>query len=277
MNASRQIIPRLRKSLPGGLIVWGIVFLLVQCCSCAWLAGGSPAERRGKTMSREILNAMGGRGAWEKLRYLHFTYILQENGQTAVRRAYFWDRALNRIRQESMQDDQPCTVLTNLNTGQGIVYLDNTPLESDRATAVLAATRKDFINDLFWMTSPLKMVEPGARVEDAGVNSLGGRICPTVALTYLPPLHPALSRPSEMTIFGKLLFYIDTRTGRPMGQSFVPPGAGATPVTYLWSDWTQVGDFWFPTRLEQVGGRRSILYQDVYMRDFMANTVFQRL
>ena len=117
----------------------------------AAFAGGDLADR--------VLDAMGGRAAWDGTRYVSWNFM--------GKRKHLWDKSTGDLRYEFKE--QIC--LVNLNTRKGRVFEKGVEVtdESARGSAI-EKTCSAFINDSYWMFMPYKLRDPGVRIVEIGAR-----------------------------------------------------------------------------------------------------------
>ena len=128
-----------------------------------------PMETRADSVAARVLDAMGGREAWDSLRYLSFDFATDRDGERVVRRSHLWDRHTGDYRVEwPAGGDTTITVLFNVDTREGTAYANGTPLEGEAADEALTRAYRSFINDTYWLLMPVKLFDPGVtRTYDA--------------------------------------------------------------------------------------------------------------
>lgn len=115
-------------------------------------------------LARRSIDILGG-PAWEKARYLSFTFNLERNGQTSASFPQQWDRTTGLYR-VSGKDPKgvPFVVVENVNTKSGRAWQNGVEVRDPAALQELMTLGyRRFINDTYWLLMPLKMLEPGVR------------------------------------------------------------------------------------------------------------------
>ncbi|MEA2237627.1 MAG: hypothetical protein QOC81_2351 [Thermoanaerobaculia bacterium] len=115
-------------------------------------------------LARRSIDILGG-PAWEKARYLSFTFNLERNGQTSASFAQQWDRTTGLYR-VSGKDPKgvPFVVVENVKTKSGRAWQNGVEVRDPAALQELMTLGyRRFINDTYWLLMPLKMLEPGVR------------------------------------------------------------------------------------------------------------------
>jgi hypothetical protein len=140
-------------------------------CAGFDMAGSDP---RALAIADQVMQALGGRAAWDKARILCWTYL--------SRRKHTWDKWTGDYR----LDEGNQVVLMNLGTGAGRVF-DKGVEVKDRETvqAALKRTRSVWINDSYWLLMPYKLKDSGVTLKYAGAGELvDGRPADVLDLTF---------------------------------------------------------------------------------------------
>jgi hypothetical protein len=128
--------------------------LLVAFLTPAPSAARSPA---GADLADRVLEALGGRGAWEQTRYLSWNFM--------GKRKHLWDKSNGNLRLEF--GDNLC--LVNLGTKEGRVFEKGVEVTDAAAKkAAIEKTCSAFINDSYWMFMPYKLRDPGVHLSEVG-------------------------------------------------------------------------------------------------------------
>jgi len=133
------------------------------------------ADERSAQLVDELLEALGGRAAWEALRCIEWTF--------AGRRHHVWDKWTGDVR----VDQGPRTVLMNLETRQGRVFEGGVELALAPAALAeaLETARRAWINDSYWLCAPYKLRDPGVVLRWRGATLLpDGRTAQIVTMTF---------------------------------------------------------------------------------------------
>ena len=123
-----------------------------------------PLETRADSLSMRAYEAMGTPEAWASLPYLRFDFGAERDGTRQVSRRHLWDRRSGDYRLEwTGGRDSVYTALFNVNTRDGQVYLNGTPLDAAANEEQLQSAYRGFINDTYWLMAPVKMLDPGVQ------------------------------------------------------------------------------------------------------------------
>jgi len=134
-------------------------------------AGSDP---RAIAIADEVLQAMGGRAAWDQARVLCWTFF--------GRRSHVWDKQTGDYRLE----DGDKLVLLNLATGKGRAFEKGVELVDAAALQkALERARSIWINDSYWLVMPYKLKDSGVTLKLAGEGELeDGRKADRLELTF---------------------------------------------------------------------------------------------
>lgn len=262
MNASRQ-----RRI--GVFIALALATAIIPA-GCRWFEPRTPEQQRAHRMAAELVQALGGRDAFEAIRFLRFDFVVYEAQRPLVRRVHIWDRHTGRYRLETRLDDErPLVVVFDLDRRQGRAFAGY-DMEPDPDSPERVEQAYDWhVNDTNWLLSVTKLREPGANLTYIGETPFEGRMMPTLALSFEPAPGPAAQK-------DPCWFYIDSRTHRPVAWSFTPNGRRVEPITFSWHQWQPVGNppFELPTRFRMKGGTRRIAIENLYAPDQVAGRMF---
>lgn len=144
----------------------------------AAFAQGSPApanaDPRARELAQTVMERMGGARQWDGLHYVHWVFF--------GKRKLTWDKWTGDLRIET---DKNRTVLMNVNTKQGRAWQDGKPLEGEELAKALDMGHQIFINDMYWMFMPYKLLDPGVTLKYAGERAMkDGRAADVLELTF---------------------------------------------------------------------------------------------
>jgi hypothetical protein len=148
---------------------------------------GQQAAPSADDIARRSFDILGGTTAWEKARYLSFTFNVERDGKLTSSYPQRLDRYTGLYRVSGKkQDGTPFEVVMNLRTRQGR-GTQNGAAVTDPAQLkdLLELGYTRFINDTYWLLMPLKMFDPGAhRTYDGERTDSCGRTWDLVKLTF---------------------------------------------------------------------------------------------
>jgi hypothetical protein len=233
-------------------------------CAIGCATGGGrdlsgPLSSDPDVLAEQAAAGMGGRKAFDELRCLSWKF----DG----RRAYVWDRVTGRCRVDAHAANNLLTVQFNVQTREGIVYRNRTPVPPSEQAEWLERAYAWFINDSYWLLSAVKTLDPGTHRSYEGEQEFNGKMCPTFKLSF--------DEEVGLTPKDVYWFHIDPQTRRPAGWSFVLKGRDDPPTSYVWSEWQQVGQFILPVAFSQVGGDRVLRIQNLHATGIVEDAVFE--
>lgn len=117
------------------------------------------SDTRAIQIADEVMNAMGGRKAWDETRFISWTFF--------ERRKLLWDKQAGKCRIEWLK--RPLTVTVDLNTGTGKVNLNGVEqTHPDSLAKYLDLGKKVWINDSYWLVMPFKLKDSGVTLKYLG-------------------------------------------------------------------------------------------------------------
>ncbi|NBC16492.1 MAG: hypothetical protein GVY18_04150 [Bacteroidetes bacterium] len=116
------------------------------------------------TLALRALDYVGGPATWAQLPYLGFDFAIERDGDRQLVARHLWDRQSGAYRLETPAgEDSLFVTLFDVNTREGTVYLDGSPVDSTTQAAQLDAAYRRFINDTYWLLAPTKLFDPGVQ------------------------------------------------------------------------------------------------------------------
>ncbi len=127
-------------------------------------------------LADEVMQAMGGRKAWDETRYLVWNFF-------GARKLY-WDKLTGAVRVDSEKDNY--TVLVNVHDGKGQVKKDGEILtQPDSLSKYLGMAKSVWINDAYWLVMPFKLKDSGVTLKHLGTqNTEAGQAAEVLELTF---------------------------------------------------------------------------------------------
>ena len=244
-----------------------VTLLMTTGCTYLPIRRGDPS---GTQVARSILKAMGGARTINKINYLRFDFVVEDQGVEQLRRSHTWDRRTGRYRLEDKSNGQPRVTLFNVHTRQGRSWLGvSNNLRPDPDPQAVETAYAQFINDSYWLLAATKLRDPGTHLEFAGEQQIEDRAWPTLKLWF--------DEGVGLTPKDVYWFHIDPTTGRPYAWSFVLKGQQTPPRTFIWTHWQAVRKLMLPTRFEELGHReRAIVINPVYTPAEIRDELFEK-
>ena len=121
-----------------------------------------------EALSRRALDAIGA-PAWEKARYFEFTFSVYRGDERVTSFPQRWDRVTGEYRVSGTDPKRnEFVVIMNVNTKKGRAWLNGEEVTDSRLDDTLALGFRRFTNDIFWLTMPMKIVDPAVKREAVG-------------------------------------------------------------------------------------------------------------
>jgi hypothetical protein len=226
------------------------------------LASGSGAgDEKAIRIADEMLDALGGREAWERARFFHFTFVRQGR-----RLDITWDRYDGRYRLEATNDSGvPYVVVMNLLTRQGRAAIERRPLGDQELSEYLTRAARIWAGETYWFLAPYKLRDPGVILSYDGEETAGG--------TTYDRLHVKFDRVG-FTPGDQFWIYVNRKT-RLMDRWRFKLESG-TEGDYRWSGWERHGGILLATERYGANGEQ-ILFENVAVTDSIPDEVFTSL
>ena len=216
-------------------------------------------ETRADSVAYRLLQAHGA-DAWASASYLRFNFGIETpDGRQTIAR-HLWDRTTGEYRIEwSTGPDSSYVALVDARTAQNgqmaeTVYLNGTELTGSAGETAREQAYARFVNDTYWLLSPLKVFDPG------------------VDRTYLPDSSTAEHDVLRLTFDDvgrtpgdRYWLYVSTETGRLDRWAYHLQGMseGDPPQFYDWIQYEELqvpaGTVHLSARKEAVGADQALL------------------
>src|SRR5690606_12459596 len=124
------------------------LLVALWCCLATAKAQDTPALTE-KQLTTKLWEAVGGHANWDNARYFMFSCVGGRHSFAQGERKYLWDKQTGNCRFDGVTtDDEAITVLYNIETRAGTVYLNNTKLDNPRTTSdIIAEITEEFNKD----------------------------------------------------------------------------------------------------------------------------------
>ena len=123
------------------------------------------SDERAMQLADSVMQAMGGRTAWDTTRYFAWDFFGQ--------RSLLWDKQTGDVRIEVPQESAIYAINVNDNTGQ--VMKDGQPVTNADSLAKYVQQGKEiWINDSYWLFMPFKLKDSGVTLTYAGEDTIQG-------------------------------------------------------------------------------------------------------
>lgn len=183
------------------------------------LSGSDP---RAIVIADNVMDAMGGREAWDQTRYLSWNFF--------GRRTHLWDKWTGDLRFEQ----GGLLVLMNVNTKQGRAFKDGVELTGEEQTKALTRGYEAWVNDSYWLLMPYKLKDSGVTLTLVGEQAMeDGRAADVLQLTF---------EGVGVTPENKYHVFVAKDTGLVEQWAFFRSATDEKPgFTTPWAKWTKLG------------------------------------
>src|SRR5688572_29883144 len=143
------------------------------------------SDARAAAIADRVMEALGGKQAWDATRFLRFTFGSERDGKL-MGRHHTWDKWTGRYRVEGdTRDGVHFVTLMDLDTREGSAWIGKDKLEGDALKAQLERSYGMWVNDTYWLLMPYKMKDPGVILTYAGEEKgTSGATYDKVKLTF---------------------------------------------------------------------------------------------
>ncbi len=180
-----------------------------------------------------MMAAMAPDGAWERVRYLQFDWIVDLGEGRTLARSHRWDRWEGDYRVEAPTQDGTLVALFNVNGPEvGRAWIDGRPLSGVEAAEALRRAYGMHVNDSYWFIMPYKWADPGVDTRYLGTETDDeGNSWEVVELSF---------EDVGLTPENRYHAYVNPETGL-MERWDHYRTADADPSPSVWTNWTDFG------------------------------------
>ena len=203
----------------------------------------------------EVMNAMGGRKAYDETRYLFWNFFGS--------RTLLWDKHKGDVRIESQKDD--FTVVMNIHSVKGKVKMGGVELSNpDSLTKYLQKGKDIWINDSYWLVMPFKLKDSGVTLKHLGEEkSEDGKMADVLELCF---------KAVGKTPHNKYHVFVDRESKLVSKWSFFPKSTDNEPrFSTPWDGYKTHG------KILLSGGRGKYELTDIKVLDKVEKSVFSKL
>lgn len=209
------------------------------------------SDTRAIAIADEVMQALGGRRAWDKTRYITWRFF--------GRRQHIWDKWSGDLRYTY----RTLLVLMNLNTNEGRAWIAGREVtRPDSLREILKKTHSAWINDSYWMFMPYKLKDSGVTLRYLGADTTAaGEAADVLELTF-----------SEVgdTPDNKYHVYVSTRDRLVKQWDFYLKRSDEKPrFSTPWKNWRRYSDILLS---DDRGERR---HSDIAVFDALPEAVFR--
>ena len=182
------------------------------------------SDPRAIEIADEVMQALGGRQAWDNTRYVSWRFF--------DRRNHWWDKWTGDVRIESEHK----LILMNINTHKGRVWIDGVEATAD--TLVEQGLELGYgwwVNDAYWVFMPWKLKDSGVALQYLGEQLMtDDKLADVLQLTF---------EDVGLTPANKYDVYVDKQTRLVMEWSYYEKSTDEVPrFTIPWANWSKIGD-----------------------------------
>ncbi len=210
----------------------------------------SGSDPKAVQIANEVMNALGGREAWEETRYLTWNFF--------GRRTHVWDKWKGDLRFEN----EGSVTLLNLNTKKGRVWKSGQEVTDPAALEkALYDAESAWINDSYWVFMPYKLEDQGVTLKYLGKGKTEtGLSADVLELTF-----ESVGRTPQ----NKYHVFVDDRSRLVTQWNYYEKASDPEPAFKIpWLDWERHGQI----LLSANRGERK--HQDVAVLDSVPAGVF---
>jgi hypothetical protein len=223
-------------------------------------AAEPPASQAAAELADRVLEAMGGREAWEATRYLRFNFF--------GFRLHHWDRYTGRHRLEGKtQDGDEYLVLHNVLSREGEAWMNGQKLSGEKRAELLENAYGAWVNDTYWLLMPYKLRDPGVNLALDGEEEIDGVVYDKLLLTF---------DGVGLTPGDRYWAYVNRESGVMERWAYHLEGweADREPTHWRWLDWQRYGRILLsPRRVNPADGSERTL-GELAVFDHLPDEVF---
>ena len=186
----------------------------------------SASDEKAIAIADEVMEAMGGRQAWDTTRFINWTFF--------GRRTLLWDKTNQRVRIDIPGDSLVMSL--NMKDNSGKVWLKGEDIsDQDTASTYLERAKSIWINDAYWLVMPFKLKDSGVTLKYMEQDTMvGGKDADVLQLTF---------EEVGNTPENKYLVYVDLEDRLVKQWTFYTKFDDPEPrFTTPWADYKPMGD-----------------------------------
>lgn len=207
--------------------------------------------------------------AWEKARYIAFTFNVVSGGRITTSFPQRWDRFTGQYRVSGKdQQGNDFVVILNTNTKQGRAWKNGAEVNE---SSIFELGYRRFINDTYWLLMPLKAMDPGVHREYVGERSDScGHTWDVVKLSF--------DQGVGLTPGDNYWMWVNRDTGLvdEWDMHLQNMKADDLPMTVYFHDFKRIGGLLLSTRREIRGKNSNIELGDVTVSSEVPKGAFEK-
>ena len=139
-------------------------------------AAAETRDPKAVEIAERLYQTVGG-PSWETAPIVRFTF--------AGFRTHTWEKATGRHRLEGKtREGDSYVVLSNLETREGAAWKNGEKVEGEELGKLLELAYGAWINDVYWLAFPMKLLDPGVNLTYDGEETLDGMVYDKLKLTF---------------------------------------------------------------------------------------------
>jgi hypothetical protein len=217
----------------------------------------TPPDPAADALAKRTIDAQAG-AAWDKARFLSFTFVVERDGKAVASFPQQWDRVSGDYRVSGLDPaGVPFVVILNTKTKTGRAWQNSAEVKELTALKqLLALGYRRYNNDTYWLLMPLLMLDPGVhRISQGERTDAAGHKWDIVRLSFDPSL--------EITYI--VFAWINRETGLVDEWDMRAPAALVTdqPVEVFFHDFKRVAGVSMSMRREVKGKNQTVRFDDL--------------
>ncbi len=152
------------------------------------------ADEAAQKLAREVWKASGGEN-WQNVKRIRFTFVVEGDGKELARAEHDWNVAAG-VDDVKWKDKQVKVNLASPGTDENS-----------------KAAHLRWVNDVYWLMAPLKILDPGVNLKAEGIKEMDGAQCETLRLSF---------NGVGLTPNDNYIFYIDPQTKLLRSWDYIP-------------------------------------------------------
>jgi hypothetical protein len=167
--------------------VWTLVGLAALTFVAAATDSPAPSatDARAIAVADQVMDALGGKAAWDATRFLRFDFAVEAGGAARPPRKHWWDKQTGRYRVEGRtKEGDDYIVLMNVNTKQGSAYVKGVQAQGEEEKKFLDRGYGAWTNDTYWLLMPYKLRDPGVVLRYDGQDKGQDKTWDKLALSF---------------------------------------------------------------------------------------------
>jgi hypothetical protein len=216
--------------------------------SCLLLCSSATAQDRNEALllADRVVEQMGGREAFNDIRYLRFDFKVDVNGNEVYAARHLWDRWTGRYREEWALFEDEAQALFNVDTNEGRAFRNGTEVTSEAKTDVIEQAKYNYLNDSYWLLMPWKMTDPGVNLTSFEHTSADGHIFDVLHLSFEDSVGE--SPGDQHWLFVNPETGVVEKTGYFLERFEVDTPSFSEATIWSWSDWSVLDGVQFASK-----------------------------